>query len=113
MVKFIIDANLPLLFSLWNNKKFIHVYELNDEMSDEEIWNYAKERELTIVTKDADFSLKVLYYGAPPRVIHLRIGNMKMDSLHSFLQKNWNEIENISKSHRLTNVYDDRIEGVE
>ncbi len=39
-MKFIIDANLPYLFSLWKGEDFIHVFDINDEMSDDEIWAY-------------------------------------------------------------------------
>ncbi len=37
MYEFIIDAYLPYLFRLWNNKKCIHVFDLNDSMRDEEM----------------------------------------------------------------------------
>lgn len=113
MTKFIIDANLPYLFKLWRNKKFIHVFDINDSMSDKEIWDYAKMHELTIITKDSDFSTKALIKSPFPKVIHLKFGNMKMKIFHDFLSKNWNEIEHVSDSHKLTNVYIDRIEGIE
>ena len=113
MPKFVVDANLPYLFSLWKSEKFIHVYDINDSMTDEEIWNYAKENKLTIITKDADFSTKALFKAPPPKVIHLKIGNMKMRQLYDFLSKNWDEIEQASDSYRLINVYIDRIEGIQ
>ncbi len=113
MHEFIIDANLPYLFKLWNTEKCIHVFDLNDSMTDKEIWNYAKKNNLSIITKDTDFSTKVLFTDPPPRVIHLRIGDMRMKHLHDFLTKNWTEIKSISRSHKLTNVYIDRIEGIE
>ncbi len=113
MAKFLIDANLPYLFSLWKSNDFLHVVEIDDELSDEEIWNYAKENSLTIITKDADFSNKIIFKTPPPKVIHLKIGNLKMQELHSFLRKNWTEIEDISKNHKLTKVYPDRIEGLD
>jgi predicted nuclease of predicted toxin-antitoxin system len=113
MTKFIVDANLPYYFSIWESDKFIHVFDINDSMSDEEIWEYAKEHDLTIITKDADFSIKALFKKPPPRVIHLRIGNMKLNALYEFINKNWSEIENTSGTHTLTNVYLDRIEGIE
>jgi len=61
MPKFLIDANLPYYFSLWNNEDFIHVKDIDDSLTDDAIWNYAKQNNLTIITKDSDFSLKVLY----------------------------------------------------
>lgn len=113
MAQYLVDANLPYMFSLWKSEKFIHVFEINDSLSDDEIWNYAKENKLTIVTKDADFSNKTLFNPPPPKVIHLKIGNMNMKRLHDFINKNWPEIESVSNSHKLTNVFIDRIEGID
>ena len=72
MAKYLIDANLPYYFGLWNNPAFMHVSDLNDSWSDDLIWNYAHENDLIIITKDADFSVKVLCLGPPPKVIHLK-----------------------------------------
>jgi predicted nuclease of predicted toxin-antitoxin system len=63
MAKYLIDANLPYYFGLWNNPDYIHVKDINDSWSDEQIWDYAKQNGLIIITKDADFSIKVLYKG--------------------------------------------------
>ncbi len=112
MPKFIVDANLPYYFGLWNSELFIHVFDINDSMTDKEIIKYAIENNLIIITKDADFSSKVLFQNNP-KVIHLRIGNMKIQALHDFLNKNWERIQQVSDSFKLTNVYFDRIEGIE
>lgn len=111
MKKYLIDANLPYYFELWNSEEYIHVFDINDEMTDEEIWKYAKSMNLTIITKDADFSNLALYESRT-KVIHLKIGNMRMNELYAFLNSNWEEIEKVSNSHFLTNVYPDRIEGI-
>ena len=50
MKKFLIDVNLPYYFSLWNNVEFIHQKDINDEWTDEQIWNYARDNNLTIIT---------------------------------------------------------------
>jgi predicted nuclease of predicted toxin-antitoxin system len=90
-MKFIVDANLPYYFSLWNNREnYIHVYDINLKMNDDEIWNYAKENNLTIITKDKDFSNRILFNTPPPKVIHLKIGNLKLKSLFNYLSANWN-----------------------
>ena len=52
MAKYLIDANLPYYFILWNNTDYIHIKDLNDTWSDEQIWDYAKQNNLTIITKD-------------------------------------------------------------
>jgi predicted nuclease of predicted toxin-antitoxin system len=54
MAVYLIDANLPYNFSLWSGTDYIHVRDIDDEWSDTRIWEYAKQNDLTIVTKDAD-----------------------------------------------------------
>ena len=53
-----------------------HVQDLGlERANDSEVWAYAHDRDSTIVTKDSDFSDLSLAYGAPPKVVWLRIGN--------------------------------------
>jgi len=112
MAKYLIDANLPYYFGLWNNTDYIHVKDLDDSWSDETIWDYAKQHDLVIITKDADFSLKVLYKGTPPKVIHFKFGNLKIRDLHGIILKIWDDIEKNLNEHSLINVYLDRIESI-
>lgn len=71
MQRFLIDVNLPRKFRVWHSENFIHQAVLNPFAADADIWEYAKKLDLTIVTKDSDFSGRVLLFGASPRVIHL------------------------------------------
>ncbi|HEU4497463.1 MAG TPA: DUF5615 family PIN-like protein [Flavobacterium sp.] len=52
-----------------------------ENFSDMEIWKYAKENDFTIVTFDADFYDLAALKGHPPKIIWLRFGNTKTDSL--------------------------------
>ena len=70
MTKYLIDANVPYYFSLWQNELYQHIIDIDPHMRDSEIWAYAKQHNLTIITKDADFSNLVLLNTPPPRVIH-------------------------------------------
>lgn len=112
MAYFLIDANLPYHFSLWRGDDYLHVFDLNDECSDSEIWNYARENNLVIVTKDADFSDRIILNEPPPRVIHIRIGNMKMRDFHGFLHRIWPEIRELVTSHKLIRIYPDHLECI-
>ena len=112
MPKYIIDANLPYYFSLWRDEAHVHVIDLNPHMKDSEIWQYAKENNLTIITKDADFSDRVLLSNPPPKVIHIKLGNMKMKAFHDAVSHIWNEVLSMSEEYKLIRVYSDRIEGV-
>jgi len=112
MSKYIIDANLPYYFSLWKDEAYEHVIDIDPNMKDSEIWKYAKENELTIVTKDADFSDLVLLNSPPPRVIHIKLGNMRMKAFHNAIDKIWNEVLIMSKEYKLVRVYKDKIEAI-
>ncbi len=57
-----------------------------ENLSDREIWNFAKEKQYTIVTFDADFYDFVTLYGHPPKIIWLRIGNTSTENLIKVLQ---------------------------
>lgn len=84
MQKFLIDANLPYHIDIWNSDQFIHVFQLNPEWDDNSIWNYAKQNDLIIVSKDKDFFIKQLLFGAPPKLIQIKYGNLK---LKEFIQR--------------------------
>lgn len=112
MPKYIIDANLPYYFALWNNENYQHVIDIDPNMKDSEIWHYAKENSLTIITKDADFSDLVLLNNPPPRVIHIKLGNMKMKAFHNAINNIWKDVLVMSSDYKLIRVYNDRIEGI-
>jgi predicted nuclease of predicted toxin-antitoxin system len=62
------------------------VRELGLENStDREIWEYAKSKDYSIVTFDADFYDMSNLYGHPPRIIWLRTGNRKTSDLAKLL----------------------------
>ena len=110
MPRYLIDANLPYWFSLWRGDAFLHVFDLGDDMSDSAIWGCARDNNLTIVTKNADFSDRIMLSESPPRIIHLRIGNMQLRDLFSFLQRIWPRIEELRASSRLVIIRQTLIE---
>ena len=110
--KYLVDVNLPYRFSHWHSKEFIFQRNINSQMPDRGIWEYAREKNLTIVTKDADFAHRIINHIPPPKVIHFRTGNMRMSDFHDFIAIHWKEITVFNQGHKLVNVYNDRIEGV-
>jgi predicted nuclease of predicted toxin-antitoxin system len=112
MSKFIIDANLPYYFSIWNSSDYVHLKDINDSWTDEQLWEYAKENNLTIITKDSDFSNRILFNDPPPRIIHIRFGNLKMKEFYEILNKVWEKVCNLSEVYKLVNVFREHIEGI-
>lgn len=70
MAKYLVDSNLPYYFSIWNTPDYIHQNDIDSSATDIAIWEYALEKRLTIITKDADFSDLILIKKPLPKVIH-------------------------------------------
>ena len=49
----------------------------------------------------------------PPKVIHIRTGNLKMQEFFVFINGIWLEVCSLSERHKLVNVFRDRIEAIE
>ncbi len=113
MAKYLIDVNLPSRFSVWAGGDYQHVAHINDEMKDSEIWEYAKDNDFTIVTKDADFSDLVMASLPPPKVIHIKFGNMKMKEFHQVITRIWDDVLVMSDEYKLVRVFKDKIEGID
>ena len=112
MPKYLIDVNLPYFFSLWHSTDYIHQKDIDDEWSDQVIWDYAKSNNLTIITKDSDFSTKILFNDPPPRVIHIRVGNLLMKDFFSCIQNCWLDVLELNKTNKHVTVFYNRIEAI-
>ena len=108
----LIDENLPLPTALPTSLPVTHSKQLGSQPSDTAIWDHALANDLVIVSKDADFVQRINMQGPPPRVVHLRVGNMRRSVFITWLYKQWPGIENASATHKLVNVYSDRMELV-
>ncbi len=112
MTGFLLDENLPNSLRFTPAFPVKHVRDLGQSLTDKNIWTYAKEHDLVIVTKDADFSERMLISEPPPKVIHLRFGNMRLVDFHAHLAKVWPRIEELLVTNKLINIYADRLEAV-
>jgi predicted nuclease of predicted toxin-antitoxin system len=66
-----------------------HVVDLDlQNKNDIEIWNYAKENEYVIVSKDKDFYHLSIQNGHPPKVIWFLVGNQKNKAIIDLLRNN-------------------------
>ena len=113
MARYFIDANLPRKFALWSGPEFEFAVDRGDGFPDREIWRYAKEHGMTIVTKDADFSDRAMLDPSPARVIQLCVGNMRLREFQTFVTRIWPDACSASDSSTLVRVYIDRMETIE
>jgi predicted nuclease of predicted toxin-antitoxin system len=109
---YLFDENLPQVPSLPTGLPVTHALAFGPRPTDSELWHHAQQKDLAIVTKDADFSERIVLTAPPPRVVHLRVGNMRRREFAIWLARTWPQIEVLVASHRLVNVYRDRIEAI-
>jgi len=56
------------------------------------VWDYAKDNDLMIVSKDADMHDLSLALGNPPKVIWLRLGNCSTRQVENLLRQHYSAI---------------------
>lgn len=112
MRRYLVDVNLPRFFSQWNSPEYIHQLDIEATMPDQLIWEYAQEHDLTIISKDSDFSNRILLTHPPPKVIHIRLGNMSIRDFHDAIARSWEQVLELNTSHKLVIVFNDRIMSV-
>ncbi|NMH24409.1 DUF5615 family PIN-like protein [Flavobacterium solisilvae] len=112
MSLFLVDVNLPKNFSFFNHDNFIFVADINLQMTDTEIWNYALKNNLIILTKDADFYSKFLLSDTFPKIVYFKIGNCSLKQLHAYFNSNWTIIEREIQNCRFIIAKEDHIESI-
>lgn len=112
MKGWLLDQNLPARLTFTPTLPLIPATLLGRSPTDTVLWDHAREFALAIVTKDADFSDRIILHTPPPWVVHLRFGNLRRRDFHAVLARAWPQIEALLPAHKLVNVYADRIEGI-
>jgi predicted nuclease of predicted toxin-antitoxin system len=92
-MKLLFDENLsPSLVRLLDDlfPKSVHVRDLELEAADDqEVWDYAKVHGLLIVSKDADMHQRSFLFGAPPKVVWVRLGNCSTSDVEKLLRQHF------------------------
>ena len=72
----------------------LHVRDVGMKATDDPIvWDYAKDNDFMIVSKDADMHDLSLVYGNPPKVIWLRLGNCSTRQVEEALRRDFDSIK--------------------
>jgi predicted nuclease of predicted toxin-antitoxin system len=66
---------------------------LSETVDDRTIWEFAKQNNFMIVTKDDDFEQRSILFGHPPKVIWIRLGNCRTADLERLLRDSQKVIE--------------------
>ncbi|TAE30459.1 MAG: hypothetical protein EAZ91_10445 [Cytophagales bacterium] len=93
-LKFIVDTQLPPILATYLQEKgidAIHTTFFPDGhlLADAQISLIALQEDRIVITKDSDFPDAFFLKGPPPRVIHIRLGNIRNRDLLDFLEPRW------------------------
>ena len=105
-MKLLFDENLSSklpnrLSDLFPNS--LHVRDVDMKATtDSVVWDYAKENNFMIVSKDADMHDLSLVLGNPPKVIWLRLGNCSTLQVENLLRQNFETIKLFYKDENLS-----------
>jgi predicted nuclease of predicted toxin-antitoxin system len=72
-----------------------------DQALDKAVWDYARQNDFMIVTKDADFSEMSLVSGFPPKIIWIRRGNCSTRDIETILREGYDAIVALSNDPAL------------
>lgn len=88
-MKLLFDENLSpklprLLAELFPDS--IHVRDVGLKSADDPIvWQYAKQNDLIIVSKDSDLHQRSFLFGHPPKLVWIRLGNCSTSAIEKLL----------------------------
>jgi predicted nuclease of predicted toxin-antitoxin system len=102
----LLDANfswrlIEKLSAHFPNIRHVNSLSLPTPLTDEEVWTFAKNHGLTIVTNDDDFHHMLMSREHPPKVILLRLGNQSTETTLSLLIKHKNNLMSLDSSSDL------------
>ena len=105
-MKLLFDQNishriLPNIQDIFPNAKQVRELGL-ENLTDKEIWDYAKKNEFIIVTFDTDFYDLSLVWGNPPKIVWIRTFNQTTKNIELILRKHINDLIEFQKAKDLS-----------
>lgn len=88
-MKLLLDQNLSFklcqrLSDIFPGSSHVRLVGLQ-EAGDREVWDFARANGFTLVSLDSDFADLSILLGPPPKVIWLRCGNQRTDTIERLL----------------------------
>jgi len=115
---FIIDAHLPKsickeLESLSHEAIHTKDLELGNRTPDDKINEMAIKLNACVISKDEDFYRSFLLHRIPPKLVMVKVGNMRLKGLLELFKNALPQILDILSSHDLIELHNDKIIGID
>jgi len=105
-MKLLFDENLSFKLATRLSDVFpdsLHVRDVGMQATvDPVVWDYAKDNDFVIVSKDADMHDMSLVLGSPPKVVWLRLGNCSTQQVEKLLRREFAAINLFYKDQSLS-----------
>jgi predicted nuclease of predicted toxin-antitoxin system len=113
-MRFLVDAQIPKLLSVWLNEKgfhSIHTSELPNKNSttDDEINKLSFKGKRIVITKDADFLQSFKLSQQPYKLLLITTGNISNRQLKEIFEKHFDEIISLFKTNSFIELTRDSI----
>jgi predicted nuclease of predicted toxin-antitoxin system len=108
----LIDENLPRSLARLLPVESFHATDLGQQPSDSQLWTHAKEQNCILLTRDTDFFDRLILEGPPPKVIWVRLGNIRRLDLECLLVRLWPAIMDLLEDADLVEVHPTALESV-
>ena len=96
-MRFLFDENLSPMLVLLLADQFpnsVHVRDVGLKAADDQsVWNYASSQGFVIVSKDSDMHQRSFLFGAPPKVVWVRLGNCSTSDVADLLRRHMQTLE--------------------
>ena len=113
MARFLVDVNLPRNFSGWAGDDYVFVRDIDATWSDRTIWDHARANGFIIISQDADFIDRALLEPESPKIIHMRLGNIRLREWRVLMSRLWPEILLEISAFRIVVVFKDTLDCIE
>jgi predicted nuclease of predicted toxin-antitoxin system len=110
MTHLLIDENLPASLVDVLPLDCSHATELGAQPTDLQLWSHARDQDWTILTRDTDFFDRLMLEGPPPKVIWVRLGNIRRKNLENLLLRLWPRITELLEEADLIEVHPESLE---
>lgn len=112
MKHLLIDENLPASIANILPVDSSHATDLAERPSDYQLWQHARSHGWDILTRDTDFFDRIMLEGSPPKVIWVRLGNIRKKDLESKLLQLWPNILKLLEDADLVEIHSHSLEAV-
>ena len=108
----LIDENLPASIARILPVDSSHATDVAERPSDHQLWQHAHSNGWNILTRDTDFFNRIMLEGSPPKVIWVRLGNIRKRDLEFKLLHLWPSIVKLLEDADLVEIHPDSLEAV-